>query len=120
MCSSDLSPAGVIDAFGGARDPAGEAAGELLIELLTAVRTLKSQARIGLGKPLAEVIVVGDRPEADFTALRVDWQAASRAAVVRFEPASARAAIAPLVAGGLLDLEASGVAIGIVPAAEAQ
>ncbi len=110
--------AGAIDVFGGARDVDSEAAGDLLIGLLTAVRTLKSQARIGLGRPLAEVVVVGDRSQADFAPLIVDWQAASRAALVRFEPASSRAAIEATVEGGLIDVEGSGVAIGIVPMSE--
>ncbi|MCO4763408.1 MAG: valine--tRNA ligase [Myxococcales bacterium] len=72
---------GVVDVFGGVADPEGARLGGLLVELVGAVRQLKTEARIGLGRPLETIFIAGAGRD-DVTAVEADWRAAARAAEV--------------------------------------
>lgn len=73
------------DTFGGERDAAGEALGELLVDLVAAVRQLKTLAQTGLGTPVETVYVrCADDVRADVEQVQRDFQAAARAADVVF------------------------------------
>ncbi len=100
---------GEVDVFGGVVDEQAGALGGLLLDLVAAVRQLKTEARMGLGKPLAAIYVAGDAAlREDIALVERDWRAAARADLVTWEaPADA----APTHGVGDRDLR-----IGIAPA----
>jgi len=99
-----------IDLWSGQRDAAAEQQGALLVSLVGAIRQGKTAAKLGAGRPLQAIYVVGE-PEklAQIKDLEADWLAAARAETVHYR--------APDDAGvAMVELVSSGLAIGIVAA----
>ena len=102
---------GAVDVFGGEADADAERLGGLLIDLVAAVRQLKTEGRIGLGRALEAVYITGEG-RADVEAVSVDWRAAARADLISWSaPAEGHADAAPTHQVGDRDLR-----IGIAPA----
>ncbi len=81
---------GTIDVFGGKRDEAAEQTGGLLVDLVAAVRQLKTMQQTSLGTPLEKIYVkCGDDDRDEIRSLLADWQAAARAADVSFDAPAA-------------------------------
>ncbi len=78
---------GVVDTFGGAADPEDERLGSLLVDLVAAVRQLKTQGQLGMGRPLYAIHVrAEDGLKSDVDAVSADLRATARADRLDWNP----------------------------------
>jgi valyl-tRNA synthetase len=79
---------GAVDVFDGTSDEAHRSSGAFLMELVGAIRHMKTDGQLGLGRPIEKLWVqASDADHARIDALAADWLAASRApAIERGEP----------------------------------
>lgn len=102
---------GAVDVFGGESDEEGLRLGALLIDLVAAVRQLKTEGRLGLGRPLEAIYVAGAGKD-DVASVAADWRAAARAELISWDaPIDGHADAAPTHQVSDRDLH-----IGIAPA----
>lgn len=105
---------GAVDVFGGGADVEGERLGDLLVELVGAVRQLKTQGQLGMGRPLHGIYMVAEGAiRADIEAVASDLCATARAATVVWHapPEGAHELAAPTHS-----VEGRAILIGIDPA----